>query len=246
MNDSGYLTSAEVKPSEDYEGYALNAENAVNALYASEAGYADNARAAPWNGIAGKPDLALKSDIPTKTSQLDNDSGYVNEASLSDYVTKDELPSLTGYATEEYVDGIVEQETLARQRVDSTIFSIVDNKAWLSSVPTKTSELTNDSGYLSAHQSLSNYYTKEQTDEKILENQDAYELFSRNDQQKIEGDRLVYRLSADEWINIGELALKSDMPSINGLATQEYVDETVEQEASARQAADQELRASID
>ena len=98
---------------------------------------------------------------------------------------------------------------------------------------------------MSAHQSLSNYYTKEETDEKILENQDAYELFSRNDQQKIEGDRLVYRLSADEWVNIGELALKSDMPSTNGLATIEYVDENVEQEASARQAADQELRASI-
>ena len=104
MNDSGYITSAEVKPSEDYEGYALNAENAVNAHYASAASYADNAGIIPWDGIIGKPDLALKSDIPTKTSQLDNDSGYVNEASLSDYVTKDELPSLAGYATEEYVD----------------------------------------------------------------------------------------------------------------------------------------------
>ena len=245
-NDSGYITSAEVEPSEAYEGYAFNAENAVNALYASAAGYAENAGAAPWNGITEKPDLALKSDIPTKTSQLDNDSGYLNEASLSDYVTKDELPSLAGYATQEYADQKVGQEELARQRVDSIIFSIVDNKAWLSSVPTKTSQLTNDSGYLSAHQSLSNYYTKEETDQKIAENQDAYELFSRNDQQKIEGDRLVYRLSADEWVNIGELALKSDMPSTNGLATTQYVDQTVQQETSARQAADQELRASID
>ena len=68
VNDSGYVTSAEVKPSEDYEGYALNAENAVNALSASKAGYADNAGAAPWNGITGKPNLALKTDIPTKVS----------------------------------------------------------------------------------------------------------------------------------------------------------------------------------
>lgn len=94
-------------------------------------------------------------------------------------------------------------------------------------MPTKTSELTNDSGYLTAHQSLSNYYTREETDEKIAEKQDAYALFSRNDQQKIEGDRLVYRLSADEWVQVGELALKSDMPSTNGLATTKYVDETV-------------------
>ena len=138
----------------------------------------------------------------------------------------DELPSLAGYAKEDYVDNKVTQEASARQATDRFISSIVDNKAWLSSVPTKTSQLANDSGFLSAHQSLSNYYTKEQTDEKIAENQDAYELFSRNDQQKIEGDMLVYRLSADEWVNIGELALKSDMPSTNGLATIEYVDET--------------------
>ena len=118
VNDSGYVTSAEVKPSEDYEGYALNAENAVNALNATTAGYADNAGAAPWNGITGKPDLALKADIPTKTSQLENDSGYLNEASLSDYVTKDELPSLSGYVTQEYVDNKVGQEATARQKAD--------------------------------------------------------------------------------------------------------------------------------
>ena len=245
VNDSGYITSAEVKPSEDYEGYALNTENALSASYSRYADYATSCSIAIWDNIALKPDVALKSDIPTKTSQLENDSGYLVEDSLSDYVKTNELPSLAGYAREDYVDEKVGQEASARQAADSFISSIVDNKAWLSSVPTKNSQLANDSGYLSAHQSLSNYYTKEETDEKIAENKDAYALFSRNDQQKIEGDRLVYRLSADEWVNIGELALKSDMPSTNGLATTEYVDESVEQEASARQAADQELRASI-
>ena len=244
-NDSSYITSAEVKPSEEYEGYALNAENALSASYSRYADYATSCSIAIWDNIALKPDVALKSDIPTKTSQLDNDSGYLTEDSLSDYVKTNELPSLAGYAREDYVDDKVTQEALARQRADAFISSMVDDKAWLSSVPRKTSELDNDSGFLTSHQSLSDYYTKEQTDEKIAENQDAYELFSRNDQQKIEGDRLVYRLSADEWVNIGELALKSDMPSTNGLATTQYVDETIQQEAAARQAADQELRASI-
>lgn len=86
-------------------------------------------------------------------------------------------------------------------------------------MPTKTSQLTNDSGFLSAHQSLSNYYTKQQTDEKIAEKQDAYALFSRNDQQKIEGDMLVYKLSADEWVQVGELALKSDISANADAAT---------------------------
>lgn len=245
VNDSGYITSADVKPSEDYEGYALNAENALSASYSRYSDYATSCSIAIWDNIALKPDVALKSDIPTKTSQLENDSGYLVEASLSDYVKTNELPSLAGYAREDYVDDKVTQEALARQAADRFISSMVDDKAWLSSVPTKTSDLVNDSGYLTAHQSLSNYYTKAETDQKIAQKQDAYELFSRNDQQKIEGDRLVYRLSADEWVNIGELALKSDMPSTAGLATTEYVDKSVEQEAAARQAADQELRASI-
>ena len=126
VNDSGYITSAEVKPSEDYEGYALNAENAVDALSASKAGYADNAGAAPWNGITGKPNLALKTDIPTKVSQLANDSGYLNEASLSDYVTKDELPSLEGYVSQDYVDNKVEQEATARQKADRELRASID------------------------------------------------------------------------------------------------------------------------
>lgn len=87
-------------------------------------------------------------------------------------------------------------------------------------MPTKTSDLVNDSGFLTAHQSLSDYYTKEETDQKIAENQDAYELLSRNDQQKIEGDRLVYKLSADgEWVQVGELALKSDISANADAAT---------------------------
>lgn len=87
-------------------------------------------------------------------------------------------------------------------------------------MPTKTSELTNDSGFLTAHQSLSDYYTKEQTDDIIAGKQDAYELFSRNDKQKIEGDGLVYRLSADgEWAQVGELALKSDISANADAAT---------------------------
>lgn len=126
VNDSGYVTSAEVKPSEDYEGYALNAENAVHAGYATTASYADNAGTVPWNGIAEKPDLALKADIPTKTSQLENDSGYLNEAALSDYATKDELPSLTGYAKEEYVDNKVGQEATARQTADQQLRESID------------------------------------------------------------------------------------------------------------------------
>ena len=42
-----------------------------------------------------------------------------------------------------------------------------------SDIPTKTSQLTNDSGYLTEHQSLDNYYTKKQTDSSINAVRDA-------------------------------------------------------------------------
>lgn len=100
---------------------------------------------------------------------------------LSDYVTKDELPSLEGYVSQDYVDNKVGQEAAARQRADRELRARIGGKADISSVPTKTSDLVNDSGFLTAHQSLSDYYTKEQTDNIIAEKQDAYELFSRND-----------------------------------------------------------------
>ena len=68
----------------------------------------------------------MKADVPTKTSQLENDSGYLNEASLSDYATKDELPSLAGYATTDYADGIVQQEAASRQAADQQLRASID------------------------------------------------------------------------------------------------------------------------
>ena len=68
----------------------------------------------------------MKTDIPTKTSQLANDSGYLVNDSLSDYVTKDELPSLTGYVSQDYVDNKVEQEAAARQTADQQLRESID------------------------------------------------------------------------------------------------------------------------
>lgn len=245
MNDSGYLTETQIKPSQDFEGYAQDSVNAQDAVNAQNALKAENAEKVPWTGIQDKPDVALKSDVPTKTSELENDSGYVTEDRLGDYVKFDDLPDLSGYAGEGYVDEKVAQEAKARQEADQKLSDRIDEKAPLSAVPAKTSDLVNDSGFLTEHQSLSDYYTKTQTDEKIAQKTDAYELLSRNDRRKIEGDGLVYALSAGEWVQTGELALKSDISANQDSASKEFVDEKVTQEALARQEADQELRAAL-
>lgn len=108
-------------------------------------------------------------DIPSKTSDLVNDSGFITEhqdisglatkeevktvedkiPSLDDYAQKSEIPTLEGYATEQWVEGkgyLTEHQSL-------------ENYATRSEIPTKTSELTNDSGYLTEHQSLAAYST---------------------------------------------------------------------------------------
>ena len=57
--------------------------------------------------------------------------------------------------SQEYVDSKVQDEATARQNAD---------EALRADIPTKTSQLENDSGFLTEHQSLSGYYTKTEVD----------------------------------------------------------------------------------
>lgn len=106
------------------------------------------------NGMTG--DVVL--DIPSKTSQLENDSGFLTQhQDVSSLATKsevkaveDKIPSLEGYVTEQWVEGkgyLTEHQSL-------------ENYAFRSEIPTKTSDLTNDSGFLTEHQSLAAYALK--------------------------------------------------------------------------------------
>lgn len=125
----------------------------------------------------GQVDLssyAKKTDLPTRTSQLTNDSNFISSIP-SEYITESEL-NAKGYLTE-------------HQSLEDYAL-----KTELPSVPTKVSQLTNDSGfinsipseyvtetelnakgYLTEHQDISakadkvNTYTKTQTDNRISE-----------------------------------------------------------------------------
>ena len=150
-------------------------------------------------------DEALRADIPTKTSELTNDSGFLTKAGTIDnalsagfasnvqwsgvadkpIASADELGlvkvgsnlsidsdgklNAVGGASgvsQEYVDNKVQEEATARQAADEAIES---------KIPTKTSQLSNDSGFLTEHQSLSDYYTKTEVDGKVQVEADARE-----------------------------------------------------------------------
>lgn len=71
--------------------------------------------------------------IPDKTSQLDNDSGYITNSALTGYAKKTEIPTKTSELTND--SGYITNTAL-------------EPYAKTADVPTKTSQLNNDSGFI--------------------------------------------------------------------------------------------------
>ena len=139
------------------------------------------------NGLTGKVQLK----IPTKTSDLVNDSGFVSD---SNYATKAELkevenkiPNTSGLATKVELSNVAADIpetylkvanlgdgslTITNNKGESVVFTpaaggggAVDSVngqtgTVVLDIPTKVSELENDSGYLTNHQDISNLATK--------------------------------------------------------------------------------------
>ena len=117
------------------------------------------------NGMTG--DVVL--EIPSKTSQLENDSGFLTEhQSLAEYAKKSEIPDVSGFATKDDISSVESKipslegyatEQWVEAKGYLTEHQSLENYALKSEIPTKTSDLTNDSGYLTEHQSLAAYST---------------------------------------------------------------------------------------
>ena len=121
-----------------------------------------------YNDLTNKPTIPT---VPTNISSFTNDSGYITSIP-SEYITDSELTA-KGYATENYVTTAIDNAQLSGgsgETVDMTKYALKTD------IPTKTSELTNDSefiteipteyitetelnnkGYLTEHQSLEGY-----------------------------------------------------------------------------------------
>lgn len=81
-------------------------------------------------------DKTVNIAVPTKTSDLSNDSGYITNEALDGYATKAELPT-----------------KVSQLKNDSKFIneSALDGYAKTVDIPTKTSQLNNDSGYITAN-----------------------------------------------------------------------------------------------
>lgn len=119
------------------------------------------------SGYATKDELktkANKSDIPTKVSQLQNDSNFISSIP-EEYVTEQELAA-KGLATETFVTNKIAEASLSSGEVDLSGYATKEElntkanksdipnldgyalKTDIPTVPTKVSDLTNDSGFI--------------------------------------------------------------------------------------------------
>ena len=135
-----------------------------------------NAFSGDYNELTNKPNIPV---VPQVVSAFQNDAGYITLAEvpttdLSNYALKTDIPdvsnfitsdALTPYAKINYVDGQLTTKANVSELANYAL------KSEIPVVPTKTSELQNDSGYITLAQvpttDLTNYYVKSEVDGKL-------------------------------------------------------------------------------
>ena len=111
---------------------------------------ATTATSVPWSGVTGKPSSYTPAAHTQAASTITGLAKVATSGSYTDLANKPAIPT-------------VNNATLTIQKNGTTVKTFTANASANVTanitVPTKVSELTNDSGFLTGHQSLSNYVT---------------------------------------------------------------------------------------
>lgn len=157
--------------------------------------------------------LAEKSELPTKTSELTNDSGFITIDDVPEVTvpTKvSELENDKGYLTEH--QDISHLATKAELPTVPTKVSELENDSKFITidevpevtVPTKTSELTNDSGFITIN------------DVPVLEVPEEYVTETElNDKGFLTEHQDISHLVSKEWVNNQNYATEQDLQNID-------------------------------
>lgn len=127
-NDNGIVDNAE-----KVNNHTVQTDVPANAVFT------DTVFSGDYNDLSNKP------NIPTKTSDLTNDTGYISSYTETDPT----VPS--------HVKGI-SQSDITNWNNKSTFsgnYEDLTNKPTIPTVPTNVSSFTNDAGYLTSHQDIS-------------------------------------------------------------------------------------------
>ena len=156
----------------------------------------------------------LVGNVPSATKAIQDGNGDVI---VDTYAKKTDIPSLSGYATQTWVQNqgyLKEHQSLAEYAL----------KTEIPIVPTKVSAFENDAGYLTSHQSLKDYATKSwvQNQGYLTQHQDISGLATKLELQTVENKipTIPTKVSAFEndvgyltqHQSLANYALKSELP----------------------------------
>ena len=156
----------------------------------------------------------LVGNVPSATKAIQDGNGDVI---VDTYAKKTDIPSLSGYATQKWVQNqgyLTEHQSLANYAL----------KTEIPVVPTKVSAFENDAGYLTSHQSLKDYATKSwvQNQGYLTQHQDISGLATKLELQTVEDKipTIPTKVSAFEndvgyltqHQSLANYALKSELP----------------------------------
>ena len=153
-NTSGDSNSIVLTPTETYIGNVKDPENdgdAVNKKYVDDAVSDKSDFSGSYNDLSDKP------TIPTSTSQLTNNSNFVSDSAYvhtdNNYTDneKNKLADLENYDDTEVKESITD--------LNNSIITIGKIKADKTSIPKNTSDLNNDSGYITKNVNDLTHYT---------------------------------------------------------------------------------------
>lgn len=234
----------------DVNTLKIDVANSINRIGTIEDSITDNATAIET--LKENDDLqdeAIEA-IDTRVKALEDGNIEVN---LENYYTKDQvdakIPSIEGLATEQYVQNQISEIDLSGKLDIATyeaekasfLTEIPSNYVTedeLPKVPTKISELDNDTGYLAEIPDV--YVTEDELNEKgyLTQIPETYALKSdipdvSSFLTEIPSEYITEtELEAKEYLtehqSLDEYAKKTDLPSIEGLATEQYVNSKIE------------------
>ena len=156
-NDSGYITANDV-PVKSVDGATGNVvTNAVKTTTQTltetqkqqartNIGAGTSSFDGDYNSLVNKP------TIPTKTSQLTNDSGFITDAALTGYAKTTDIPTKTSQLENDshYITANEAPVTSVNSKTGAVQLNASDVGALPNTtvIPTKTSQLDNDSGFI--------------------------------------------------------------------------------------------------
>ena len=194
INDKGYLTSHQSL--KDY----VKKSDLVDFVTESEL---DEVKKA-LKYVSLKDDIkefAKKSDVPTKTSQLFNDSGYLTKhQSLDGYVKDSELSK---YISRDEFENRINSLDIIDDLEKYLTKDDIKNIAYVSDIPTKLSDMFNDVGYLTKHQSLDGYVKKSDTDIFVTK-PEIDDIIEKINTIKLEGFVTQNELELKERLNLNQ------------------------------------------